>query len=1330
MVTVAADIQISADVSNAVSAVGALGRALDALASKNLSGKALTSFSNQVERDLGKLAAKMVNVNGLMKEQSNSFRDFMNGSVGKSGNSFGKGLTQAMKQSRREAQDLADDLQKSLTTVEKTRATALGASQVANARSRDGALRDPYTKQYLPTEYLRDGLASQYEKLIQLRKQDRQISAQTQAGMMLENNLSSKFVDRQSELLRIRQRSATQQRLEAAFSSRFYGVADQNATRMQRLANVMRQIPPVTWNEKMKSAGSAIGNMSNSTRYAMYDVSMSAGIAGTAILGMGVAATMAAISHERAFANVARTTQASAAGYAVLNRQLEEMSMSLPVTYEELTNIATAAGQLGIQASGVASFTKTVAMLSATTNLTSEAAGVALARFRTFFSEVSGGDQSLAVTDSTMSNLASSILKVGVNSIATETGIVNVAVQIASMADYAGFTANQVIGLAGALSSIGVAPELSRGTITRTFSLIGNAVSTNGVQLQKFAKLAGVSAREFHDAWGSGDFAGVFTKMMQGISKYGGDANLMLMELGFNSVRDRPLLLRLAGAANEAGEAGGLLAQTMEDAYVGWVQNAELALQYSKISNTTSARIQVLAQSFEQLFATMGKQTGGFVGEAAEGLTNFVKGLEALSRTDGGQAFGSIAVQMAAVVGIMLLVVSVGARVIASMQGIGVAFTAMTNTALTGMTRISMGFKVLALSGGIITMIGAIAGLVAGFVAFDKGARDAKRGLQDFDALAAAMASDAANGETNMLRLQKATDGTGLSASKARQMAADMTAALYGSADAAGVSASALDKAGDSAKSMSFAFGDAANSIYNSALMQSEDFQKLFDLGGKRGFLELSDFKLLEESGFNPVNIDWDAVKKESLREGGDTYKEIIRQMKEMTGWDMQITTGSGSDGPAEAQALAWAREMADVVPTVATEVLAAQKSMVVLQQQSKNAFRDMSSGAISATEALAQMDEATQKTVEAYAGGLGKFTDMSKLIGLTQQRVEAEKATGKEAQEAAKKFENSWSEAYGGAEFSLNDYLKTFERAGREQRNFAENLQILGSAGVGSDILNDLANMGPEANRLVQAMVADLNATGGEGLNKFEELWGQTGYDSMVRFAVQAQMGQNVINQIMATGGAKALREFNDKLASGLGVDQALSALQRDIDGKPLTIRTNPTKPKNLTWAQRKLWEAQNTLSIAAKVRISSISGGKAVRVSSTGGGKSVTITPGMATGGHVVGPGTGTSDSIPTNLSNGEFVFTAKATRAIGVSNLYAMMNSAQGGRKAPRGGGYANGGHVTGRGGTGEVIAHLSPEDRALLRGMQPYVTIDGREIANANRNADRTSTRRGV
>jgi hypothetical protein len=46
----------------------------------------------------------------------------------------------------------------------------------------------------------------------------------------------------------------------------------------------------------------------------------------------------------------------------------------------------------------------------------------------------------------------------------------------------------------------------------------------------------------------------------------------------------------------------------------------------------------------------------------------------------------------------------------------------------------------------------------------------------------------------------------------------------------------------------------------------------------------------------------------------------------------------------------------------------------------------------------------------------------------------------------------------------------------------------------------------------------------------------------------------------------------------------------------------------------------------------------------------------------GEVDGPGTGVSDSIPARLSDGEFVFTRKATDQLGADQLQTMMDDAE--------------------------------------------------------------------
>ena len=58
----------------------------------------------------------------------------------------------------------------------------------------------------------------------------------------------------------------------------------------------------------------------------------------------------------------------------------------------------------------------------------------------------------------------------------------------------------------------------------------------------------------------------------------------------------------------------------------------------------------------------------------------------------------------------------------------------------------------------------------------------------------------------------------------------------------------------------------------------------------------------------------------------------------------------------------------------------------------------------------------------------------------------------------------------------------------------------------------------------------------------------------------------------------------------------------------------------------------------------------------------KVIEVASEFAGSGPVEGPGSGVSDSIPARLSDGEFVFTAKATEEIGADELMRMMKDAE--------------------------------------------------------------------
>src|SRR5690625_6841603 len=133
----------------------------------------------------------------------------------------------------------------------------------------------------------------------------------------------------------------------------------------------------------------------------------------------------------------------------------------MPVDWGDLTRIGEMAGQMGIASNEVADFTETVTRFSASTDVTVDAAATTMGRL----------SELLNVTSDEYDNLASSILAVGVNSVATESQIAEISQQIAGIAGTAGLSADEVIGLSAALASIGTPPELSRRSEEHTSEL-------------------------------------------------------------------------------------------------------------------------------------------------------------------------------------------------------------------------------------------------------------------------------------------------------------------------------------------------------------------------------------------------------------------------------------------------------------------------------------------------------------------------------------------------------------------------------------------------------------------------------------------------------------------------------------------------------------------------------------------------------------------------------------------------------------------------------------------------------------------------------------------
>ena len=106
----------------------------------------------------------------------------------------------------------------------------------------------------------------------------------------------------------------------------------------------------------------------------------------------------------------------------------------------------------------------------------------------------------------------------------------------------------------------------------------------------------------------------------------------------------------------------------------------------------------------------------------------------------------------------------------------------------------------------------------------------------------------------------------------------------------------------------------------------------------------------------------------------------------------------------------------------------------------------------------------------------------------------------------------------------------------------------------------------------------------------------------------------------------------------------------------------------------------------------------------------KVIEVASEFAGSGPVIGPGSGVSDSIPARLSDGEFVFTAKAVEEIGADNLMAMMKDAE--MKADDRQGLAEGGEPEEE----TVVVKGDEPVKQEIRVVKDTVDSTGRMIAD--------------
>ena len=334
--------------------------------------------------------------------------------------------------------------------------------------------------------------------------------------------------------------------------------------------------------------------------------------------------------------------------YKDLENGIIEMSKTMPTSAVEIAGVVEAAGQLGVKANDVLSFSKTMVQMGEATNLSATDAATSIARF----TNIMGG--SLGQVD----RLGSSIVYLGNNYATTESEITAMAMRLAGSGHQIGLTQQNVLALATAMSSLGIEADAGGSSMSKVMTKMQNAVmgpqeafkafqgelSRVGVTYQDvraaieksgetleemanktgytksalkdmvkefdegqskidlFAKVAGMSSEQFAKTFKEKPIEAInaFVKGLGEMSKRGENVNTVLSDLGITELRETDTLKRLSGGQD-------ILSNAIKDANKAWDENNALTNEAQKRNDTFAGKMGMLKNEIIAFMNDAGK---------------------------------------------------------------------------------------------------------------------------------------------------------------------------------------------------------------------------------------------------------------------------------------------------------------------------------------------------------------------------------------------------------------------------------------------------------------------------------------------------------------------------------------------------------------------------------------------------------------------------------------------------------------------------------------------------------------------------------------------------
>lgn len=335
---------------------------------------------------------------------------------------------------------------------------------------------------------------------------------------------------------------------------------------------------------------------------------------GTATAAATVVSVKNAISYESSMADVAKVVDGLkddngelTAQYYEMSDALLELSTRIPMTAEELTQIAAAAGQSGIARKEIVGFAEDAAKMGVAFDTTADQAGTWMAQWRTAFK----------MNQKEVTTLADQINYLGNVSGANALQLSGIVTAVGSLGDVGGLSAAQIAAIGDTMASVGVGEDVAATGIAKMITTM-TAGSAATEKQSKVLKKLGIDSTALADRMQT-DAQGAIIDFMEALQKLPKAEQAAALKNYFGQESIKPIsalytnLDELKKHFNQVADAS-LYAGSMED-------------EYASRSATTENSIQLAKNALMRLSITYGQMFAPYVKLAADKVTEFLNKL-------------------------------------------------------------------------------------------------------------------------------------------------------------------------------------------------------------------------------------------------------------------------------------------------------------------------------------------------------------------------------------------------------------------------------------------------------------------------------------------------------------------------------------------------------------------------------------------------------------------------------------------------------------------------------------------------------------------------------